>query len=817
MKVGKQSFVGKDNAYQQGSIFIFQVLQAPENGFLVGEELDPLKGLKRPLLLSVGDMAVHGVVIGMTGSGKTGLNIILMEEALLNGVPVIAIDVKGDLSNLGLGVVTSNSSVYQTKSPENASEYRWDLTRRLQMLRESMEISIYTPGSTKGRPVSLVNCLRPPHETGEGLHEAASNVASSLLSLIGLEPEPFKTREHLLLSEVFEYAWKNNIELSFGEMMRMIFNPPFERVGGVDVESFIPLKQRKVLAFSLNTVIGSPNFRRWTVGVPMNIDYFLKSAPGKTMASVFYLSHLESGERMMFVSLLLQAIYSWMLKKGAAARPRLLLLFDEVYGFLPPFPRNPPSKPPLLSLIKQGRSFGITVFLSTQNPVDIDYKALNNVCLWIIGRLQTENDRRRILEGIAEADALKGPVENRNIEHLISTLRQREFVVYNVRDQSLRLMRSRQCFSNFVGPLTLEQVAMMSIAEETIHEGEAEVPPGLLELPPPLAESIEQLYLPAKHGVNDILKMVEDTGYKADREDVSFFYEPFLLLEGEVKIHRTHPEVSREFHFLKIVPLSTSYPDLDFLDGAEPGIDGKELKASWLEARMSHGYRFMSTNPLLRSVAGYRKILNAFNNYMAKSSAVKLYRCEQTGEYSAPGESKADFEKRQKDALRIKNEKRLRDRYDKRISRISSHIEKEVEKLEGIKSRLEDAKTFLLLKGLAEPLVRGRLKSLPRKIRDEYSKLRRIEKQVKLQERKISRLSQERRAVEAEYLEQLNALHDRAKPLISEVSIEPKGKEVNITNEVLIWVPMAVVKASSQRKEVNIKVNCFNMAKSLMA
>ncbi|MBO3832653.1 MAG: hypothetical protein FGF51_04615 [Candidatus Brockarchaeota archaeon] len=377
-------------------------------------------------------------------------------------------------------------------------------------------------------------------------------------------------------------------------------------------------------------------------------------------------------------------------------------------------------------------------------------------------------------------------------------------------------MHTRQCFSNFVGPLTLEQLAKASITKEAFLKGEAEAPPGLLELPPPLAESIEQSYLPAKHGINDILKMVEGMGYEANREDVSFFYEPFLLLEGEVKIHRTHPGISRELHFLKIMPASSSYPDLNFLDMVEPGVDAKELKASRLETRMSQGYRFTSTNPLLRSAMGYRKILNAFNNYMSRSSIIRLYRCEQTGEYSAPGEIKADFERRQKDTLKIGNERKLKDKYDKRISRISLQIEKESEKLVSIKSRLEDAKTALLLKGLAEPLVRGRLKSLPRKIRDEYSKLRRIEKQVELQERKIARLDQERRAIEAEYLEQLNTLHSHVKPLISEISIEPKGKEVNVTNEVLIWVPMAMVKASSRGKEVSIKVNCFNMAKSPM-
>ncbi|MBO3832652.1 MAG: ATP-binding protein [Candidatus Brockarchaeota archaeon] len=415
-------------------------MQAVENAFLIGEELDSSGALKGPLRLSVDDVSVHGVIIGMTGSGKTGLSIVMMEEALINRIPVIAIDVKGDLSNLGLGVIEDSSSDHRKKKPlENASEHHSDLDKRLQAFKESAEISVYSPGSMKGMPVSLVNCLRAPaREIGEeGLRETASNVASSLLSLIGLEPGPFKTKEHLLLSEIFEYAWKNNIELSFGEMMRMVFSPPFERVGGVDVESFIPLKQRRKLAFSMNSVIGSPNFRRWTYGVPMDIDYFLKSAADKTVASVFYLSHLESGERMMFVSLLLQAVYSWMLKKGAADRPRLLLLFDEVYGFLPPFPRNPPSKQPLLSIIKQGRSFGTTVFLSTQNPVDIDYKALGNVCLWIIGRLQTENDRRRILEGIAEADVLKGSVKKQDLEGLISTLRQREFVVYNARGQSL--------------------------------------------------------------------------------------------------------------------------------------------------------------------------------------------------------------------------------------------------------------------------------------------------------------------------------------------------------------------------------------------
>jgi hypothetical protein len=763
--------------------------------FLLGEEFDPIKSLKIPLMLSLDDISTHGVIIGMTGSGKTGLNLILMEEALINGIPVIAVDIKGDLSNLKLSAKTVG-----------LSNQNWPLSilqNRLETFKES-EVSIFTPGSIKGKPISLVNCLKPPlHEA----YESAANVASTLLNLIGFKSNAFKMREHFLLREVLEYAWKNDIKLTFGEIMRMILAPPFERIGGVDVESFIPSKKRKELAFALNNVIGSPDFKKWFYGVPLDIDLFLSSNSGKAKASIFYLSHLENSERMMFVSLLLQTIYSWMLTKGGANKPRLLLIFDEVYGFLPPFPKNPPSKMPLLSIIKQGRSFGITVFLSTQNPVDIDYKALGNVRLWIIGRLQTANDRKRVMEGMIDADVSGLTKSRHDLETLISSLKQREFVIYNA-GEGIHLFRSRQCFSNFVGPLTLEQVVKISgTAKEKLIE-ETIAPEGLLELPPPVPETIEQYYLPDKYRIKDIIKLANKKEWIIDEKSISLYYEPFLLLEGMIRICRIRPNIDKEIHFLKVVPVSKS-SSLIFMDRIEPGVEARTLKEYMGEIQMAHSYRFKVTKMFLRNTVSFKRFLSDFKDYISESLAIKLYQCKQTGEYSFPGEDLCSFEKRQKEILIKKHERELKNVYEKRIIQVSSKLEKKIKELNDLESQLHEAKAFLFVSGITEMFHR-KLNSLPRKIRRGYQKVVKIQRQLELKKNEIANLELIKKSVEAEYSEKLNDYRNFIRPLIHEICIRARHEEIDIIHICLMWVPMAELTVFNREMKNRIKINCFN-------
>jgi hypothetical protein len=798
--------------------------QVPRGAFFVGNELDPLeRSPKRSLRLDVSDLSIHGVIIGMTGSGKTGLGITLMEEALINSIPVISIDVKGDLSNLGrdTGVVDITHGT-TNQSTDGVEGHRQELIRlgladRLRKFQESTEISLFTPGNTNGKPVSLVNSLKPPARQldDEKLEEIASNISSSLLGLVGLKPEPFKSREHLLLSEVLVHAWRNGTRLSFGEVMRMVSYPPFENIGGVDVEAFMPLQRRKELAFSMNGIIGSPNFKRWTQGDPLDIDFFLQSESGKVPAVMFYLAHLDGNEKMMFVSLLLQEIYSWMLTKGGASRPRLLLLFDEVYGFLPPFPRNPPSKSPLLSIIKQGRSFGVTALLSTQNPVDIDYKALGNVYMWIIGRLQTKNDRARVLEGLNEANIPAVSGKAHDLGRLISSLRQREFLMCQTGEKPPRLFRSRQCLSNLLGPLTLEQVVGLSGEREKKHlVTRVGISSDLLELPPLIFEGMQQGYMPSKHKISDIIELARAKGLEASREDVSLFYEPFLLLEGRVIVHRTRPYVHIQRQFAEIAETSSSAGRIRFSETAKLGLDAKMLSESQLEARMAAGFRFKPTNDLVRNVASYRKTLAAFARHMSGSSTTVFYRCEQTEDHSRVGESRTDFEQREKETIQRKREEELNAKHEKEISRILLKLEEEIDKVGRFRPRLQGARTSMWLRGIAEPLIRGRLRSLPSKVQTEYGRLREIERKIEVGERRIERLNSEKEEAEHRYREQMQSVHASSMPSVTEVIVEPSAKEVEVRNVTLVWVPVAEVQGSNRDRRTRIEINCFNLAVS---
>ncbi|MEM2979872.1 MAG: helicase HerA-like domain-containing protein [Thermoproteota archaeon] len=783
----------------------------------IGEEFDPCTRMStNPLFMDISNISTHGVIIGMTGSGKTGLGIAVMEEALINEVPVIAIDVKGDLSNLGLGVFDSS---YDALTPAQTEEHRrklvdMDFAEKVNTFRKNVMINIYTPGYINGRPVSLINSLRPPSKSvgSDELRDIASNVAASFLSLIGVEHQPFKGKEHTLLSEVLKYSWENHIDLDFGSLMRLVLDPPFDRVGGIDLESFMPLKQRRSFAFMMNSVFTSPDFRKWIHGDPLDIDHFLKLE--KTVASLFYLAHLDSDEKMLFVSLLLQKIYSWVLTKGASERPRLLVFFDEVFGFLPPFPRNPVSKPPLLSLIKQGRSFGVTVFLSTQNPIDIDYKALGNVYLWIIGRLQTRNDRRRVLEGVAEA-GLSGSTQmgEHDIEALISTLGQREFLMYDVKENSLRFFRSRECISCLIGPLTPERAALIARGGEVKqHLKTLEIPEQLLELPPAVCEKLRQQYLPVRYSIGDVKKHLQSRDLVLAGGEYILYYEPLLLLEGEVRIQANHPRIQKVSKVSRIIPISSSFKELKFLERTEPGLTAEELRQYPLETHMSLEFRFKPVNHLVIDLTGYKRLTNLFLKHIVESSRIVIFRCEQTGDYSMEGEERVEFEKRQREILVERSKEQLRKRYEAAISKLSRRVISETEKLEKLKSSFEEAKTSLILKGFSKLLTTRKLRSVPGKIHSEIKRLRRLESIVKSKEFELAGLLNEKREKEIELSLRLGKLDMEIKPKILEVSITPCLKDAKVVDELLIWVPIAELDVLLDDRKSRVKVNCFNLA-----
>jgi hypothetical protein len=443
------------------------------------------KSLPQPLLYDPADLTTHAVVTGMTGSGKTGLCIDLMEEAALQGIPAILIDPKGDLTNLLLHFPTLAPGDFQPwldadtlrrqgtpleqAAAETADQWRkglaeWGITpQRIAELSKSAQFAVYTPGSDAGLQISVLSSLEAPQIPWEGnreiLREKISSAVTALLGLVGYNDiDPLRSREHILLSNIFEYAWSRAKPLDLTELILQVQTPPFDKLGAFAVDNFFPAKDRNDLALTLNNILASPAFEAWREGAPMDIPSLLYTSDGRPRHTVFYVAHLSDGERMFFVTLLLAAFEAWMRTQSGSTSLRALLYFDELYGYLPPT-AMPPSKTPLLRMLKQARAFGVGLILATQNPVDVDYKALSNAGSWFVGKLQTERDKNRLLDGLQSASA---DLDRNAYSDIISALGKRNFLLHNVHASGPVLFQTRWTMNFLAGPLTRPQLAPLN-------------------------------------------------------------------------------------------------------------------------------------------------------------------------------------------------------------------------------------------------------------------------------------------------------------------------------------------------------------------
>ena len=388
-------------------------------------DLKEKKAKEGILLYDSKDLLTHAVCVGMTGSGKTGLCIALLEEAAIDGIPAIIIDPKGDLTNLLLTFpdlkpedfapwVNEEDAQKKNLSTADYAAQQAELWKkgladwgqdgaRIKRLRDAADFRIYTPGSNSGIPVSILKSFAAPpeaiREDGELMAERVNTTVTSLLGLLEIEADPIKSREHILISTILNTSWINGQDLDIAGLIQQIESPPMTKVGVKDIESFFPFKDRQELAMSLNNLLAAPGFSSWMEGEPLDIQQILHTAEGKPRLSIFSIAHLNDAQRMFFVSLLLNQTLGWMRTQSGTTSLRAILYMDEIFGYFPPT-ANPPSKVPLLTLLKQGRAFGLGVLLVTQNPVDLDYKGLSNAGTWFIGRLQTERDKARMLEGL---------------------------------------------------------------------------------------------------------------------------------------------------------------------------------------------------------------------------------------------------------------------------------------------------------------------------------------------------------------------------------------------------------------------------------
>jgi hypothetical protein len=633
--------------------------------FYLGREydLEAGKATDTPVLYDSRDLLTHALCVGMTGSGKTGLCLGLIEEAAIDGVPVIAIDPKGDLGNLLLTFPRLSAEDFRpwidddearragmtpaAFADQQAQTWRQGLAdsgqdgARIERLRKAAELSIYTPGSTAGLPVSVLTSFAAPaaavRSDAELLGERAGNTATSLLSLAGVDAPP-RSREHTLLTGVLSTAWTDGRDLDLAGLIHEVQTPPFTTVGVVDVDTFFPRRDRFDLAMRLNAVLAAPGFEQWFDGEPLDPASLLHTADGRPRVVVFSIAHLGDQERMFFVSLLLHAMVGWMRAQTGTSSLRTILYMDEIAGYFPPV-ANPPSKPPLLTLLKQGRAFGLGVVLATQNPVDLDYKGLSNIGTWFLGRLQTERDKARVLDGLEGTGA--GTLDRAGADRILSALGKRVFLLHDVHEAAPLVFQTRWTLSYLRGPLSRDQIRVLIHANDAPRVPETplrrHVPvPGKdaagSDTPPVVPPGIQQFFVPRR-------------GADGARGTV---YSPVVL--GAARVTFSDPklgiDISRDVIYE--TRIGSGAVAVDWATG-EP----LDLPVADLRRSPDPGASYEPVPPAAMLAKNYPLWEKSFTRWLAQAEKIELLRHRESGLTSRPEETERDFRIRLQDASRI--------------------------------------------------------------------------------------------------------------------------------------------------------------------
>ena len=591
------------------------------------------------------DLTTHAVIIGMTGSGKTGLGVGLLEEAALDHIPVIAIDPKGDMGNLLLTFpelapgdfrpwVNPRSASDQGQTVEEYAAGQAALWKkglgewgqsgaRIAQLRKSVDMAIYTPGSNAGLPVSVLKSFAAPEaalmDDVDLYRERVQATATGILTLLGIDADPVASREHILVSRLLDHAWQEGRELDIASLIAAIQNPPFTTIGVMSLDAFFPEKDRFALAMRLNNLLAAPGFEAWMQGEALSAKNLLYTAEGKPRISVMSIAHLDDASRMFFVSMLLNEIIAWMRAQPGTSSLRAILYMDEIFGFMPPV-ANPPSKSLFLTLLKQARAYGLGLVLATQNPVDLDYKGLSNTGTWFIGRLQTERDKARVMEGLEGAS--QGDFDKQAMERTLAGLGKRRFLLHNVHEDEPVVFGTRWVMSYLAGPLTRDHIrSLMANARPVAAVGAAGAAKpkqkGASDAPA-LPPAIEQYFVPGGD------------------EDVTYF--PRLVAGADLVFSNARYQVEDERSALYTVeiedgPVAVDWDTAEALDMSIDALGGSALP----------GASFAELPGPAASAKQYTTWQREFKRWVRQNDTVTLYRNKRFRLTSAPGESEGDF------------------------------------------------------------------------------------------------------------------------------------------------------------------------------
>jgi hypothetical protein len=796
-------------------------------------DLATTKNATEPMLYDSKDLTTHAVCVGMTGSGKTGLCLALLEEAALNGIPAIAIDPKGDLGNLLLAFpnlapsdfrpwIDESEAARKKMSPDEFAASQAELWRegleqwdegpdRIRRFCDSVDRVIYTPGSSAGIPITVLKSFSaPPKELvadADAFSERVSSATSGLLALMGVEADPVRSREHIFLSTLLDTAWRAGKDVDLRQLAQDIRSPSISQIGDSTLEEFYPAKERNKLAMSVNNLLASPSFASWLEGESLDIQKILYTADGKPRLAIMSIAHLDDAQRMFFVTILLNEILAWVRTQSGTSSLRALLYMDEVFGYFPPL-GNPPAKRPMLTLLKQARAYGLGVVLATQNPVDLDYKGLSNAGTWFLGRLQTERDKSRVMEGLEGASAQAGAsFDRQKMEAALAALGKRVFLMNNVHDNAPVVFQSRWALSYLCGPLTRTQIKTLMDPVRSKYSSPktdgAETSKGSHHAPAANASSSSQAtpfsptgnrpLLPAEvvERFLPIAQLVPD-GYRLE-------YRPGLL--GKAKMHFVSKADGVDtWRTCSLLQTIRETPPDDIWEGA---VDTK-LPDDPDERPDSQG-QFAELPSQLALKRNYAIFLKQLKEHLYRKGLLKLQRCEALNETSKAGENEEEFRARlvpklpeklaeRKEELGKSYEKKLQDaklKVDKAQSRVKTRFRQWMAKLLSVGWVILD--TVLAAFKINLPGRRRSVDVALRSITTESGNQETAKIDLEHAQQNLHGLQQEH----DDQLKQLETSLSVAGLVIEPMELKPQKGDITADEVTLVWLPFRISPAGA--------------------
>lgn len=792
--------------------------------FYLGRGYDLEKGQVQDdlILYDSKDLVTHGVVLGMTGSGKTGLCLALLEEAAMDGIPLIAIDPKGDIGNALLtfpnltpgdfkpwvnaddarrqNIAVDDYAAAQAQTWQKGLQDWGQSADRIRKLRETVDMAIYTPGSNAGLPVSILSSLSCPPETvledREAVADQIESTASSLLGLLGVDADPVQSPEHVLLATIIGHCWKNGQSLSLENLVRHIQQPPIRKIGVIDIDTFMPEGKRTAFAMKLNNLIASPGFSTWLEGEPLDIQRMYYTPDGKPRISIFSIAHLNDSERMFFVALLLNQLVGWMRSQQGTTSLRALFYMDEIYGYLPPS-AMPPSKKPMMIMLKQARAFGIGMLLATQNPVDLDYKALSNIGTWWLGRLQTERDKNRVLDGLEGATAgAGGKFNRREMETLLSGLKNRVFLMHNVHEDAPVIFHVRWVMSYLAGPLSRDQIKRLmdpvrksakAGAPAAASEDSGFAPPGATSAPanrntvrPRLPEGTSEYFV------------------ASDVDGERLCYVPALLRSAEVTMEDTKRGISGTSTITLVNPIDAENQRVLWDQFVEIPRDTALEK---LQTEPASGAEFGELPGAALKSSTYGEIKKAFADWVFANHRIEVTFSPLVEAYSNPGEPADQFKARIGQTARERRDEAieaLRTKAGKTVKSLEDKAAKAMVKIDTQKSQASTAKlatavqigssmlsAFFGRKGGLGSLVRATtVTSAGRAVRESQD--------VAAAEAELARVNADLAELQKQLEDELQKIRDQYDPAalaLETTKLAPLKKNIRVTAVGILWLP----------------------------